>query len=235
MKVSRGKVHDFLGMKIVFHKNKTVSIDMKDYVKDAISEFPEDIIKNASTPAMKFLFEVCKESPKLNQRKADIFHSTVVKLLYICKQCHLDIQNAVAFLTTRLSKPDKDDWKKLKCVLQYLRGMLDDRLILGCVDIGKMKTFVDAAFAVHMDMKSHTGGGISWGIGILLSMCQKQRLNRKSSMEAEIIGISNFFSRMIWARMFLEKQGYTIDENLLYQDNQSAIKIEENGSKSCSK
>jgi hypothetical protein len=33
--------------------------------------------------------------------------------------------------------------------------------------------------------------------------------------------------------MFLEHQGYPIDENILYQDNQSAIKIEINGSKSC--
>mmetsp|Transcript_14327 Transcript_14327/g.26895 ORF Transcript_14327/g.26895 Transcript_14327/m.26895 type:complete len:175 (-) Transcript_14327:32-556(-) len=40
---------------------------------------------------------------------------------------------------------------------------------------------------------------------------------------------------MIWARMFLEHQGYEINENILYQDNQSAIKIEENGAKSCSK
>lgn len=67
-----------------------------------------------------------------------------------------------------------------------------------------MKSFVDAAFAVHNDMKSHTGGGISWGIGILLSMCQKQKLNAKSSTEAEIMGVGDFISNMIWARMFLE-------------------------------
>lgn len=35
--------------------------------------------------------------------------------------------------------------------------------------------------------------------------------------------------------MFLEKQGYEIEENLLYQDNQSAIKIKENGASSCGK
>ena len=91
-----------------------------------------------------------------------------------------------------------------------------------------MKSFIDASFTMHMDMKSHTGGGISWGIGVLLSMCQKQRLNAKSSTEAEVIGVSDFLSRMIWARMFLEKQGYFINKNILYQDNQSAIKIEEN-------
>jgi len=148
---------------------------------------------------MRHLFKVRRESMPLDKSKADIFHSTVAKLLYICKRCRLDIQNTVGFLTTRVSKPDEDDWKKLKRVLQYLRGTIDDKLILGCVDIGKMKSFVDASFAVHMDMKSHTGGGISWGLGILLSMCQKQRLNAKSSTEAEVIGVSDFLSGMIWA------------------------------------
>ena len=32
--------------------------------------------------------------------------------------------------------------------------------------------------------------------------------------------------------MFLEAQGFLIEENILYQDNQSAIKIEENGKRS---
>jgi AAA ATPase containing von Willebrand factor type A (vWA) domain len=235
MKVSRGKNHEFLGMKIAFHENKTVSIDMKDYVKEAIADFAEDIVRNAATPATRHLFDVREDSTPLNKERAEHFHSIVAKLLYICKRCRLDIQNAVAFLTTRVSKPDEDDWRKLKRVLQYLRGTLDDKLVLGCVDIGKMKSFVDASFAVHMDMKSHTGGGISWGIGILLSMCQKQKLNSKSSTEAEVIGVSDFIANMIWARMFLEKQGYEIEENILYQDNQSAMKIEENGASSCGK
>jgi hypothetical protein len=73
--------------------------------------------------------------------------------------------------------------------------------------MGKMKSFINVAFTVHADMKSHTGGGILWGFGIILSMCQKQKLNSKSSTEAEIIGVSDFLPNMIWARMFLEHQG----------------------------
>jgi hypothetical protein len=235
MKVSRGKEHEFLGMKIIFHDNGTVSVDMKEYIKKSINEFTEDIIKNASTPATRFLFKVRDDAKPLDKPRAEVFHRIVARLLYVCKRGRLDIQNAIGFLTTRVSRPDEDDWNKLKRVLQYLRGTLDDKLVLGAVDIGKMKSFVDASFAVHPDMRSHTGGGISWGIGILLSMCQKQRLNAKSSTEAEVIGVSDFLSNMIWARMFLEQQGYEIEENLLYQDNQSAIKIESNGSKSCSR
>ena len=37
---------------------------------------------------------------------------------------------------------------------------------------------------------------------------------------------------MIWVRMFIEAQGYKLEENILFQDNQSAIKIELNGKRS---
>jgi hypothetical protein len=45
MKVSRGKEHDFLGMKISLREDRTVSIDMKSYIKEAIADFKEDITK----------------------------------------------------------------------------------------------------------------------------------------------------------------------------------------------
>ena len=70
---------------------------------------------------------------------------------------------------------------------------------------------------------------MSWGWGILLSKCQKQKLNTKSLTEGEIVGISDFLPNVIWAWMFLVEQGFKPKENILYQDNQGAIKIATNG------
>ena len=95
-----------------------------------------------------------------------------------------------------------------------------------------MKSWVDVSYGVHDDCRSHTGGAISFGWGVLLTKCQKQKLNTKSSTEAEIVGVSDYLPNMIWARMFLGEQGFILKENILYQDNQSAIKIEENGKRS---
>ena len=67
---------------------------------------------------------------------------------------------------------------------------------------------------------------MSWGWGILLSKFQKQKLNMKSSTEAEIVGVSNNLPNVIWARMFLEAQVFVIEENILSQDNQITFKIE---------
>ena len=101
--------------------------------------------------------------------------------------------------------------------------------------IGRRLCRVDAAYGMHNNMKSHTRGCMSWGLGDLLTMCIKQRLNVKSSTEAEVVGVSDFLPNMIWARMFIEAQGYSIEENKLNQDNQSTMKIETNGKMSCGK
>jgi hypothetical protein len=230
MSQTRGDKHDFLGMNIHFKKNK-IKISMKKHILKAMETFDEDITRNAATPATSYLFQV-RDSPNLSEARADNFHSVTAALLFISRRCRLDIQTAVGFLTTRVSCPTEDDWAKLRRVLQYLRGTIDLFLTLGGDDITKMKTWVDVSYGVHDDCRSHTGGAISFGWGVLLTKCQKQKLNTKSSTEAEIVGVSDYLPNMIWARMFLGEQGFILKENILYQDNQSAIKIEKNGKRS---
>ena len=58
--------------------------------------------------------------------------------MFISRRFRLDIQTAVAFLCTRVAESDEDDWKKFKCVLQYLRGTIDIVLTIGAGDINKM-------------------------------------------------------------------------------------------------
>jgi hypothetical protein len=117
-------------------------------------------------------------------------------------------------------------------VLEYLNGTLDEFLVLGADDMGVMKTWVDASYAVHNDMKSHTRGVVSFGTGATMSKSSKQKLNTKSSTEAELVGASDYLPYPIWAKKFLEAQGYGLTENIFYQDNQSTIRFEKNGRKS---
>ena len=91
---------------------------------------------------------------------------------------------------------------------------------------------MDAAFAVHPDMKSHTGGVISFGRGGLACKSTKQKLNTKSSTEAEFVGASDYLPNSIWVQNFLAAQGYDMSTSHLEQDNQSAIKLAINGRRS---
>jgi hypothetical protein len=96
----------------------------------------------------------------------------------------------------------------LERVLAYLYGTLDEFRVIGADDLSKMQTWVDASYAVHRDMKSHTGGVVSFGTGAAMSKSSKQKLNTKSSTEAELVGASDYLPHAIWAKKFLEAQGY---------------------------
>ena len=60
-----------------------------------------------------------KQAEPLEEERALAFHHTVVQLLFLGTRVRQDIQTAVAFLTTRVKTPNKDDWGKLKRVLKY--------------------------------------------------------------------------------------------------------------------
>ena len=73
------------------------------------------------------------------------------------------------------------------------------------------------------------------GRGTLINKSMKQKLNTKSSTETEVIGVSaiDIVPFVLWLANFVKIQGQDIKENILYQDNQSAMKMEKNGRMSC--
>ena len=85
-----------------------------------------------------------------------------------------------------------------------------------------------------MDYKGHTGAMLSLGKGATLSYSDKQKINTKSSTESELVGTDQILTRVIWSLYFLEAQGYTIDHNIVFQDNQSTMRLEMNGALSSS-
>ena len=190
---------------------------MKDYLMESMSEFGESISKIAKTPGTRKLFEVSEDSTTLTDDKRDILHSVTAKLLYVSQCGRLDLQLAIAFLCSRVSCSTEEDWSKLRRVMEYINGSLDMYRVIGVDDLSRMKTWVDAAYAVHRDMKSHTGGVISFDTGAVMSKSRKQKLNTKSSTEAELVGASDYFPHAIWAKKFLEEQGYVFTENKFFK------------------
>ena len=121
---TRGKVHDFLGMTLDYTEKGKVIIGMRQYVKKLIDEAPSDFNGTSPTPAAKHLFEIdtrTQNIPLLTAEKKNIFHHITAQLLFLSKRARPDVQTAVAFLTTRVTRPDIHDWKKLGRVIKYLR------------------------------------------------------------------------------------------------------------------
>jgi hypothetical protein len=95
--------------------------------------------------------------------------------------------------------------------------------------------YIDAAFAVHADMRSHTGAIFTMGKGAIISSSTKQKVNSRSSTESELIGVDDKISKVLWVKRFLECQGFKVKLNIIYQDNTSTIRLGENGKASSGK
>ena len=68
-------------------------------------------------------------------------------------------------------------------------------------------------------MRSHTGGAMSMGYGMINFRSSKQKLNTKSNTESNLVGTSEYVPFNIWIVMFYETQGCDITKNVLFQYN----------------
>jgi hypothetical protein len=185
-----------------------------------------------------------KQAP-LNEKESDFFHRTTARLLFAAKRARPDLQVAVAYLCTRVKCPSQSDYRKLARVIKYLRLTISIPLVLGWDGSGTLKWSVDASFAVHKDMRSHTGAVLSLGQGALMSMSLKQKINTKSSTEAELVGVDDAMNFVEWIQLFVEQQIISVNDDsvlkkigcdvVIEQDNTSTIQLVNNGKQSSTK
>jgi len=140
-----------------------------------------------------------------------------------------------AMLWMRVQAPADQDWEKLEHLLKYLNGTRNERLVLKADSLNVLKWYVDASFAMHPDFKSHTGAMMTFGSGAVQSLSRKQKLNTRSSTEAELVAADDASTLIFWMQQFLEAQGYAVERNILYQDNKATILLETNGKRSSTK
>jgi hypothetical protein len=155
--------------------------------------------------------------------------------MFLCKRERQDIQPGIAYLATRVQNLDECDWRKLIKIIDFLKETIDVIPSMTIDDKKSIKWYVDAALAVHKDFKSHTSAVMSMGNGIISSVSTKQKVSSRSSTEAEFIAVDDVVSKVLWTKLFLEKQGYKIEVNVIYRDNESSMKIERNGKSSSGK
>ena len=100
-------------------------------------------------------------------------------------------------------------------------------------NLWSLRTWIDGSYAVHEDMRGHTGDGMLLGWELVHAKATKQKLNSKSSTETEVIAVSEYIPYKTWLINFMEAQGYKFKDKVLFQDNMSAMKMEKNGRNSC--
>jgi hypothetical protein len=88
--------------------------------------------------------------------------------------------------------------------------------------------WVDMSHAVHDNCHGHTGVMMFLGKGAATSSSNKQKNNTESSTESKLVGANQALSSILHTQHFIEAQGYSVKQNLIFQDNQSTMHLEFN-------
>ena len=70
---------------------------------------------------------------------------------------------------------------------------------------------------------------MTFGKGCIQEPLTKQKVNSRSSTDAELISMDNIILKVIWTKLFMKEQGCKINENVIFRDNTIAMKLEING------
>jgi hypothetical protein len=166
-----------------------------------------------------------ESSPPLSKSEAKVFHTHVMKALYAAKRGRPDLLTACSFLTTRPNCATRQDMDKLGRMLRYINSTRTLSLTLSADDFSFALCYTDSSFGVHPEMRSHSGSCITIGRGFFYCKSSKQKLNTKSSTEAELVAASDHYSQVIWCSEFFRAQGYSVQTPVLAQDNMSTIAL----------
>jgi hypothetical protein len=91
--------------------------------------------------------------------------------------------------------------------MRYLRTYPDLPLTLEADNTHVIKWWIDASFAMHTNMKSHTGATMLMGKCLVYSASIRQKLNTKSSTEAELVAADDAIPMVLSTQYFLQAQG----------------------------
>ena len=72
------------------------------------------------------------------------------------------------------------------------------RLTVEATYLNHNQWFVDGAFAVHLDRKSHTGAYMTSGKGMIDKSAKTQNINTTSLAEAEVVVMYKHIPAILW-------------------------------------
>jgi hypothetical protein len=150
-------------------------------------------------------------------------------LYYLAKRVRPQILTAISYLAPRVLNSTAEDQKKLDRVLSYLQFSRHHDFILCIGTECQLHAYIDSSFGVHEDGKSVTGIVIMLGKATIYVESGKQKIVTRSSTEAELIGMSDSLSQILWTREYLTAAGLIIGPAIIHQDNQSTIFLAKKG------
>ena len=107
------------------------------------------------------MFKVDDDSPLLSEQKLEMFHTFLMKGMFLVKRVRPDLEPGFGVLSSRVRASTKQDWSKLVKLMSLMLGTNEEVLTLSADESKNLHWRTDAAFGVHSYMKNHTDGKFS--------------------------------------------------------------------------
>ena len=250
-----GVIDEILGCKVIVDRDlDSITIQQAQYTKEIIAKFlPEDDTTVSSVPADPNLHLVqsqCAQSEEEIDAMKDVpYRQAIGSLLWLALGTRPDISYAVGQVAKFNANPGLVHWNAVLKIFRYLKytgpmGIIY-RSSVDCVntqvvmfksenDLGTMggpilTGYSDANYARDIDTRRSTSGFIFMLAGAPVSwQSRAQATVALSSTEAEYIAFAGAAQEAVWLLQVLREFKFGMISPIIYEDNQSTIKLVEN-------
>ena len=223
---------NYLGMHIVRDRsNRTITLHQTGYIMSLMVKFAPEMAEfpsNPTTPMLTVTAASTVASPFLGKRDITEYQGIIGSLMYLASQTRPDILYAVCAHARFSKSPTESDREGAVRILHYVNNTPDLGLKLYSGEGIVLYATVDASYACHTDLKSHTGCTLHLGrtSGSIFSLSKKQTVTADSSTVAELIAAHLAAHEIMWARNFLQELGYPQQNpTTMFEDNMSTISL----------
>ena len=189
------------------------------YIKDVLKSLKVNKFQNH--PMRRDLLTRRPDTAPLNAARHSDFRSILQKVAY-AREGRPDIDFVVSHLQRLQSAPTETEWSDLMHVLHYLNKEPEHWITHGPSDL-QLRAYVDASYNITPEGTSHYGYLLTVGHSLVGLKGGRIKTVVRSSTEAEIVGVNEVTSEILWARDVLVELGYPQEEITVAEDNNSCI------------
>ena len=159
----------------------------------------------------------------MTEERVSEFRSQLMSLNYITRTIP-QLKYPTGQLCRTMQNPTKSNQADLKRLVRWLAGNRDRGLVLGKGDL-TCRALSDSDWAAdRITRRSCSGTMVCVGHSLVLAKSKLQSLTAQSSMEAELIAMTECSKTVVYVRDLLNELGFPQREaSILLVDNQSAI------------
>ncbi|KAL2889440.1 Retrovirus-related Pol polyprotein from transposon TNT 1-94 [Ceratocystis lukuohia] len=222
-----------LGVNLAFNPN-SISLDQITLFEDILEEAGMQNCKPSQTPAE--LPAPCPwqekeddtEDHELEKQLADRYRRLVGRMMYASTMTRPDIAYALGRLVAAFKAPKQSDNKALTKLLQYLSTNKSFKIVYTAPTKQprhkpiRCYMYTDATWVDGPDGRSTSGIIIFIAGGPVMWMCKRQKVVARSSLESELISMSEGIAAATYAKNFASAIGHTLEIEV-YADNKGGI------------